>query len=151
METPKEIDTRLGEFLRMALFVESGSADIKQMVDGEVVINHFYFDENGTPLEYWQVEEEMKETKLAELNEEIEAIENLYRSNGGWTRWELVSGGKLHNNTHCSTLDRWRANSMRSGNRTPRITQFELSGMGWEEATEATGVGVCTRCCPEAK
>ena len=150
MNTPKEIDTRLGELLKIKQYVTSGAAEIKQMVDGEVVVDHFYFDENGTPLEYWQVTAEMQDAKLAELKVEIDAIENLHRENQ-WTRWELVSGGKLHKYTTCSTLDRWRANSMRNGNRTPRITVFNLSGMTWEEATEATGVSVCTKCCPEAK
>ena len=132
---PQEIDTRIAELLELRIQAISGS--------------RCFLDEEGNPINAFFITKEMRETKVAELDAELETLEAIYNEKP-WTRWELVSGGKLHNFTQCQTLDRWtQKNPTRS--RTARRTEYALTGMTWEEATEATGVSVCTKCCPEAK
>ena len=148
MKTPNEIDTRLERVLRIDRQVMRGATQVsfRNRETSEYETVYFYTDSEGNPIrDKRNVTDEMREAKADELLKEINTLDNLHRVHA-WTRWELVSGGKLHKNTNCGSLDR-----SKSRMRTARIGKPELSGMSWEEASEATGVSVCTRCCPEAK
>lgn len=125
--TPQEIDTRIHDLLNLKAQAKFGN---------------IWEDENGKPLNSFFITPDMRATKAEEIQNELDELESLYT---GWTRYQLVSGGKLHSFEHCQTLDKWNHKNA-TRNSTARAYVYEISGMSWEEAEEHMQIEVCQQC-----